>query len=70
VKEVVSMAKKKKITHKILVPTKDGGYVDFNDLSEEQKQYIRKQCFTRFADSYMAQLGYTREQDENEIVVK
>ena len=51
---------KKKITHKILVPTKDGGYVNFNDLSEEQKQHIRNQCFTRFADSYMGQLGYTR----------
>ena len=36
---------KKKITHKILVPTKDGGYVNFNDLSEEQKQHIRNQCF-------------------------
>jgi len=61
---------KKNITHKILVPTKDGGYVNFNDLSEEQKQHIRNQCFTRFADSYMGQLGYTREQDENEIVAK
>ena len=54
---------KKKITHKILVPTKDGGYVNFNDLSEEQKQHIRNQCFTRFADSYMGQLGYTRVKD-------
>lgn len=50
------MAEKKKITHKILVPTKDGGYVNFNDLSEEQKQNIRNQCFTRFADSYMDSL--------------
>lgn len=56
------MAKKekKKTTHKILVPTGDGGYVDFNDLSEEQKQKIRDTCFTRFVDSYMASLGYTR----------
>ncbi len=59
------MAEKKKITHKILVPTKDGGYVNFNDLSEEQKQHIRNQCFTRFADSYMGQLGYTRVKDED-----
>ena len=59
------MAEKKKITHKILVPTKDGGYVNFNDLSEEQKQNIRNQCFTRFAVSYMGQLGYTRVKDED-----
>ena len=62
------MAEKKKITHKILVPTKDGGYVNFNDLSEEQKQNIRNQCFTRFADSYMGQLGYTRVHTEDEAV--
>ena len=61
-------AKKKEITHKILVPTKDGGYVNFNDLSEEQKQHIRNQCFTRFADSYMGQLGYTRVHTEDEAV--
>lgn len=62
------MAKKKEITHKILVPTKDGGYVNFNDLSEEQKQHIRNQCFTRFADRYMGQLGYTRVHTEDEAV--
>lgn len=62
------MAKKKAITHKILVRAKDGGYVNFNDLSDEQKQYIRKQCFTRFADSYMGQLGYTRVHTEDEVV--
>ena len=56
------MAKKKEITHKILVPTKDGGYVNFNDLSEEQKQHIR------FADSYMGQLGYTSVHTEDEAV--
>ena len=44
------------------------GYVNFNDLSEEQKQHIRNQCFTRFADSYMGQLGYTRVHTEDEAV--
>ena len=49
----------------------------FNSLpKEEQALYdkahisrdIRNQCFTRFADSYMGQLGYTRVHTEDEAV--
>ena len=49
----------------------------FNSFSkEEQALYdkahisrdIRNQCFTRFADSYMGQLGYTRVHTEDEAV--
>ena len=46
----------KQLTGINYIPRGDGTYVDFNDLSEEEKREVRDKITTRFMES----LGYKK----------
>ena len=54
----------KQLTGVNYIPRGDGTYVDFNDLSEEEKREVRDKITTRFMES----LGYKKVVRKEKVV--